>query len=606
MAETQKTPQTLLDRVIGYVAPDVALRRMKARATMAVIGGYVGGRYERNSLQAWFTAANSADVDTVYDLITLRSRSRDLVRNTPIATGAVGTMLTNVIGSGLSLMASPDNDLLKMTDEESEAWTQTTEREFRSWSESPDCDITRTQNFYSLQALFFRSLLESGDCFALLPMAPATPKSTYQLRVQLIEADRIATPGAQGIVAIVPSGGSDGADAVNYVSQQVNAPGKGPLGPYGGATAGNRIVGGVEVTPLGAPVAYHVATQHPGDVAASAIKWNRVPAFTNTGRRAVLHGFERTRPGQNRGVPFLAPVIEPLKQLDRYTEAELMAAVVSGMFTVFVKTEAGDGLAAELPSSNGPTLVDGKNKIGLAGGSIVDLVPGEEIEMANPTRPNTAFDGFVESILRQIGVALGLPFEVLIKHFTASYSAARAALLQAWQVFKLRRDFMATQFCQPIYEAWMEEAVASDRIQAPGFFDDPLIRRAYLGAEWVGDAPSQIDPLKEIQAAELRLEVGVSDLKEETMALRGRIWEEVHAQQVKETKARVAGGLQSSQIQTIKPLGAKGSENPAPPGTTTTHPTDELPAPAEPAPDAPAAPPAKEDDEKGDSDKENQ
>src|SRR5580704_1537957 len=100
MATAPKVPETLLDRVIGYVAPERALRRMKARTAMAIVGGYVGGKYERNSLRGWFTAANSADVDTVYDLITLRSRSRDLVRNTPIATGAVGTMLTNVIGSG--------------------------------------------------------------------------------------------------------------------------------------------------------------------------------------------------------------------------------------------------------------------------------------------------------------------------------------------------------------------------------------------------------------------------------------------------------------------------------------------------------------------------
>jgi lambda family phage portal protein len=576
--------ETLLDRVIAYIAPGLAVRRLKARATMAVIGGYVGGRYERNSLKAWFTAANSADVDTVYDLITLRSRSRDLVRNTPIATGAVGTMLTNVIGSGLSLMAQPDRELLKMTDEQAEAWVETTEREFRCWSESPDCDITRTQNFYSLQALFFRSCLESGDCFALLPMDSVPSKaSAYQLRIQLIEADRIATPGAQGIVAIVPAGGSDGANAVNYVAQQTDAPGApaARLGPYGGATAGNRIVGGVEVTQVGAPVAYHIATQHPGDVAASAIKWNRVPAFGKTGRRNVLHGFERTRPGQNRGVPFLAPVIDTLKQLDRYTEAELMAAVVSGMFTVFVKTEAGDGMAPEQLSGSGAApLVSTKNQIGLGNGSIVDLIPGEEIVQANPTRPNTAYDGFVESILRQIGVALGLPFEVLIKHFTASYSAARAALIQAWQVFKLRRDFVSTQFCNPVYEAWMEEAVASDRIDAPGFFDDPIIRRGYLGCAWVGDAASQIDPLKEIQAAELRLQVGVSDLKQETMELRGRDWDDVHKQQVLEKKARVAGGLEAEAIQAIKPLGAKGSENPAPPGPTTAKPTEELPAPA--------------------------
>ncbi len=50
------------------------------------------------------------------------------------------------------------------------------------------------------------------------------------------------------------------------------------------------------------------------------------------------------RPGQRRGVPVLAPVIEALKQLGRYTDAELVAAVVSGLFTVFVKQKRQKGL----------------------------------------------------------------------------------------------------------------------------------------------------------------------------------------------------------------------------------------------------------------------
>jgi lambda family phage portal protein len=565
MPELKIPQQSLLDRAIAYVSPQRAVRRIRAKAMLAMVGGFVGGRYDRNSTRGWFTAANSADVDTVYDLLTLRGRSRDLTRNNPIATGAVGTMLTNVIGSGLSPTVSPDKELLKWTDDEATAWTQITQREFLCWAESPDCDITRTQNFYGLQGLTFRSVLESGDCFALLPMAPQSTQgvsSAYSLRIQLIEADRIATPGGQGIVAIVPA---PGATAVSFSTL--------PNTGLNGAAAGNRIVGGVEVSPLGAPVAYHIATQHPGDVAASALKWTRVLAFgADSGRRNVLHCFERTRPGQNRGIPYLASVMEPLKQLDRYSEAEIMAAVVSAMFTVFVKTEAGDGIAPQVGAGSTPLVT--KNSVGMGNGAMIDLAPGEDVEFANPGRPNAGYDAFVTSILRQIGVALGLPFEVLIKHFTSSYSAARAALLQAWQVFKQRRDFMATQFCQPVYEAWMEEAVASGRISAPGFFDDPTVRRAYLGCEWVGDAPSQIDPMKEIQAADLRIQVGVSDLKNETQALTGRQWEDVHAQQVRERTARVAAGLQAEAIQPIKPLGGKGSENPPPPGPTVAPPAD--------------------------------
>jgi lambda family phage portal protein len=510
---------------------------MRDRAAMAYVSGYVGARFDRNSMRSWFTTTMSADTDTIYDLRQLRGRSRDLVRNTPIATGAVGTLVSNVVGSGLSLMCRPDYEALNMTEAESDKFSETVEREFRLWAQTSECDITRTQNFYGLQGLAFRSLLESGDTFSLLPMVDRGT-SPYQLKVQLIEADRVDIPG-----------GNIAATGVEEV------PGK----------PAYKIVGGVEMDDTGAPVAYHIATQHPGDIAfSSRMKWIRVPAFgAKTGRRNVVHVFDRLRPGQSRGVPYLAPVMESLKQLDRYSEAELMAAVVSAMFTVFVKTERGDGIvdtgfADEQAPPTGPTLLDPRKNIGLGNGSIVDLVPGESVEIADPKRPNTAFDGFVTSILRQIGVSLGLPYEVLVKHFTASYSASRAALIQAWQMFKQRRDFIATGFCDPVYEAFMEEAIAIGRIDAPGFFDDPAIRRAYLECDWVGDAPGQIDPLKEIQAAELRLEVGVSDLAAECMELRGKVWTDVHRQQVKEKAARVAGKLESEITAIVPPKVAKG------------------------------------------------
>lgn len=543
-------PSNLLERAIAYLSPKKAFERQRFRDAQAVISGYVGARYDKSSTRSYFVASSSADVDTIFDLHTLRGRSRDLVRNTPIATGAIGTYVANVIGSGLSLMCTPDYDALGMTEEEADAWCDKTEKEFAMWAESADCDITRTQNFYGLQGLAFRSMMESGDTFALLPFIPR-PSNPYQLVIQLIEADRVDNPngtfGASSAIA-EPTGGTG-------IAANPGTP----------AAAGTKNVSGVVIDQYGAPVAYTIANQHPTDltVGGAGVKWATYQAYgAKTGRRNVLHIFDRLRPGQNRGVPLLAPVIDSLKQIDRYTDAELMAAVISAMFTVFVETpEVGDidtGFAGE----QGTTLVappnKGGGKIGMGAGSIVGLAPGEKISFADPKRPSGAFDPFVSAILRQIGVAIGLPYEILIKHFTASYSASRAAILEAWRIFKQRRDFISTQFCNPIYQAWMEEAIALGRIDAPGFFDDPAIRRAYLGCEWVGDAPTQIDPLKEIQAAQIRMETGVSDLPAEIMELRGKNWEDVHRVSVKVKKARVAAGLEAAVTADVLPKVARG------------------------------------------------
>ena len=314
----------------------------------------------------------------------------------------------------------------------------------------------------------------------------------------------------------------------------------------------------MEKDTVGAPVAYHIASVHPGSVLVNQkITWQKISAYAKSGRRNVLHLFNPLRPDQTRGIPYLAPVMKTLKQLDRYTEAEIMAAVLAGMFTVFVKTDLGDGALGPMAptSETGGSTSDEDYKIG--NGAIVGLAAGESIETANPGRPNTAFDPFVESVLRQIGVGLELPFEILIKHFTASYSAARAAILEAWKFFLMRRQWLAANLCQPVYEAFLWEAVLSGRINAPGFISDPLLRKAYCGALWIGPAKGMINEKAEVEAAGVRLELGISTLSEETAQLTGGDWDRKHVQQVKERKARLKDGL-IAPLELPKPTGPAG------------------------------------------------
>jgi len=247
-------------------------------------GGYTGARTNRRQTHQWRLRVNSADSDIIFDLPLLRDRSRDLIRNAPLATGAIGTVCQNVIGTGLQLQSAIESETLGM--DEASAWMSKTEREFRLWAESTDCDVTRTQNFYGLQNLGFRSALESGDVLCLMPMDGKSERMPYTLRLQLIEADRLVNP---------------------YFRRNTVT-----------------FTGGVEMDEYGAPIAYHVMRRHPGSIDRSQVLiWDKYPAFgTKTKRRNVIHLFDKTRPGQTRGVPYLTPVIETIKQLDRYTEAE--------------------------------------------------------------------------------------------------------------------------------------------------------------------------------------------------------------------------------------------------------------------------------------------
>ena len=231
----------------------------------------------------------------------------------------------------------------------------------------------------------------------------------------------------------------------------------------------------------------------------------------------------RERIGQRRGVPLLAPVIESLKQLGRYTEAELVAAVVSGLLTVFIEKESysSDAPFGQIVPEEEQVDRYTENSIELGPGAIIDLNEGEKANIVNPGRPNAAFDGFVTAICRQIGAALEIPYELLLKNFNASYSASRAALLEAWKSFRMYREWLAADFCQPIYEEWLTEAVAKGRIEAPGFFGDPLTKKAYCGAEWNGPAQGLLNPTQEVAAAQKRVENGFSTRSKEAKEMNG-------------------------------------------------------------------------------------
>jgi lambda family phage portal protein len=498
--------ENMIDRVVRYFSPGRAQQRLRSRVSLALAGGYVGARKDRRQTISWKTSGNDPDSDLLLDLPTLRERSRDLERNNPLAAGTINTNCTSIVGTGLTFHSRIDREVLGMTEDEADAWEKNSQRWFRQWAESQECDAARTQWFAEQQDLALRSTLVNGDVFALMPYIKRSG-SRFRLKVQLVEADRVCNEKNMSDT--------------------------------------DTLAGGVKKDTNGAPAEYHILKQHPGRIyGRKAQEWDKIPAFgTKTGRRNVIHLYRMLRPGQTRGVPYLAPVIETLKQLGQYTEAELMAAVVSGMFTVFIRTQEGEGDldTMEPTSETGGKKSDEDYK--LAPGAIVGLGEGESIETANPNRPNTGFDPFVEAILRQIGVALELPFEILIKHFTASYSAARAALLEAWKFFSTRRTWLANNFCQPVFEAWMDDAVSQGIISAPGYFTSPIMRRAYLGSEWIGPAKGMIDEKKEIEAAKMRVEMGVSTLAEETAQLTGGDWEKKHPQRVKEHTMRKSAGL---------------------------------------------------------------
>lgn len=463
----------LLDRAIGVFAPRLAIKRATARAAFEAFSGAGSDGAPMSPMNGrWSVVARSADADIVRGLKRQRAESRELRRTNPIATGAIETNLNRVVGTGLQPVPEPDARVLGWTEEQVAEFKEIVSREFSLWADSKECTLDGGQTFYERQQLVLGARLESGDCFTILPDAErGTPTQPYRLRLQIIEADRCATPAAD--------------------------------------TGKLDIVEGVRLSG-GAPVAYHILDAHPGAFNAlgkTAMTGRWYEAIGSSGRRRILHHYRPTRPEQTRGVPYLAPVIQVIKDLGRYTEAEISAAVVSAFYTVFIEQDGASAPAPVFGAEQGATSATANETVPPSGqeiemgpAAVIGLAKGEKANFANPNRPNTAYEPFVSGLLTLIGAGLGLPVELLIKKFNSSYSASRAALLDAWQHFRTERTWLALSFCQPVYETWMAEAVSTGRIRAPGFFSDPLVRWAYTRAAWHGDSQGSLNPKDEVAA----------------------------------------------------------------------------------------------------------
>lgn len=543
-------PPNLIERALAVFAPKAANDRYQTRiGAFTGGGGYSGAGYQER-LSYFTPGIGDSDADTLRDLRELRARSRDLVRNASIAGGAIETQVSNVVGSGLRLISRIDAKKLGLDDDQAEEWQDNVEREFCLWAESEHADAFGQQNWAELQDLAFRSHLESGDVGVVLASIKRRDWP-FTLAVQIIEADRISNPG--------------------FVADT------------------DKMTAGIELDENHSPVAVNICNRHPGRyISPTDFKWTRIEYRSKGGRRNFLLLMRKLRPGQTRGVPVLAPIIETLKQLDRYSMAEVDAAVNSAVFAVFTKMDP-DVFTDTFDDDAQQNYVDAAKRWDgtLRSGAAINLLPGESIESPAMGRPNPNFDPFVNAVMTQIGMALNIPMEVLTKHFQSSYSAARAALLDAWRTFKIRREWLASKFCQPVYEEWLADAVAAGRISAPGFFADPAIRKAWTGAQWTGDGPGAIDPLKEVQAAQARVDMGLTTLAEEISAYDGGDWDDKHRESVRITDERIEDGLQAP--------------NTPPPGTPGMPGNAPAPIPARSPKKAPAQDDAEDDDTETDS-----
>ena len=503
--------------------------------------GDAGASQTRRALKKFIARSSAPSEDIDWNNYTLRQRSRMLYMSSPLATSAINTNRTKAVGVGLTLKSTIDRETLGLSPEAAKEWQKHTEREFALWADrKASCDATGMNDFAGMQQLALISWLMSGDVFPVIKRYESNSIRPYSLRIHIVEADRVRTPVEYG--GLRYPGMTDGENPDNH----------------------NRIFDGVEVDGNGMVVAYYVHSNYPWQITGKGDEWARVEAYgQKTHLPNILHVMSSERPDQYRGVSYLAPAIEPVLQLNRYINSALEMALVQSYFTAWIILKNNtdeipwNSIGGEddiaVPNVNPSAaaalqLRTDPNELDMGAGTIQTLYPDEDIRFGNPNMPVPGFDAFVDTFCKLIGAGMGIPYDVLVKEYNSSYSAARAALLDSWEDFRMRRKWFVEDFCQPVYEVWLAEAVARGRIKAPGFFGDPLIRAAWCGARWIGPTQGSLDPLKEAQAAVLQIQHALKTHEQVTREMSGGDWDANVEQLAAENKKLVAAGGGNVQV----------------------------------------------------------
>ena len=467
----------------------------------------------------WNPWLGSADADYLLDRDTIVARNRDIVRNNGYASGIVTAHLNQIIGGGLTLQARPDWRALGLDLDWARDFRQQAEPEWRLFAHDPGfyCDASRHTDIGGLFGQMCRQRLVDGESLALSLWLPDRG-GRYATAIQVVDPDRLSNPN--------------------------------------GTTDSDKMRAGVERDAFGHPIAYHIRKGHPYDVAgfaatSNAFTWERVPRETAWGRRMVLHDFDRERADQTRGIGLLTSVLPKFKMADRYEGVELQAAWVNAIFAAFIESSLDpEMVAGGFGASDVGTYQKARSKfheerkITLDGVRVSTLFPGEKFNFSQAERPNAAFGAFMENVLRHLAAGTGASYEEVARDFSkTNYSSARAALLGTWRFLLAFRQRFIKGIANQVYALFLEEAIDSGRVElpsgAPDFWD---MKAAYCRTQWIGPPRGWIDPVKEAQAAQMRMDSNISTLADEA-AEQGRNWEDVLEQQAIEEQLRSELGL---------------------------------------------------------------
>lgn len=445
------------DNFIGFFSPRARLNRIRYKAASSLIERKYEGASVGRRTSGWKTASSSANTEIAGALQSLRNRSRDLVRNNPYAARGIQVIQNNVIGKGIRAEVKADTGRRARTNRREETMRSI----WRAWAETPACDWEGQHDLFGLQSMAMRSVVESGECLIRLRR---TGRQTVRTASGEIEVPPIQLQILEG-------------EFLENTRIKREVAGK------------NTVLSGVEFSKDGKRVAYHLFKDHPGglDSIASTFSTQRIDASE------ISHIYRQDRPGQVRGVPWLAPIMIRLRDFDEFEDAQLVRQKIASMFTAFVHDLEG------LDETVDKCVIGEK----VEPGQIEILPPGKSVTFGNPPSVSN-YKEYTTVMLHSIASGLGITYEALTGDLSeVNFSSARMGFLEmnrnidAW-----RCQIMIPKFNWPVFN-WFLGAL-------------PLIGQNPDGvsAVWTPPRREMVDPTKEVPAMKDAVRSGFVTLSE--------------------------------------------------------------------------------------------
>lgn len=416
----------------------------------------------------------------------LRSRARDLERNADYVEAAILAMERNVVGSGMTLDCGVEDSKLE----------EAIEQSWKEWCHAENCDVSGRFCFSEMLKLAVRRMMVDGG---VLIVAAYSGTEKYPLQLQIKEVDEL-----------------DG--SVQFCG-------------------GNKVIGGVEINEYNRAVAYHFTTYGLYGATGQSV---RIPADR------VIFLKHLKRPSQVREISGFANILSRLRDLNQFITAVSIKERILACYAVFIKK-----VQSVLPGRN-KNNVDPKTnaqKRTLAPGMIMELDPGDEIQVANPSGQASNAKDMITTLLRAVSSALGLSYEAVSRDMSQStYSSARQNLIEDRETYREWQHYLAEHFCRKVYAWWLESCVLAKTVLIPDFFTN---REKYVNCSWVAKGTSWIDPLKEVSANSKAMESYQTTLQE-VAAERGQDWKQILQQRAKEQNKMRELGLEGDNDGTVK------------------------------------------------------